>query len=46
MRELGNRSGALPYTVFLDRDGTIVARKLGALHRPELERILQKLLRA
>ncbi len=45
MRELGNQSGALPYTVFLDRDGAIVARKLGALHRPELQRILQKLLR-
>jgi thiol-disulfide isomerase/thioredoxin len=44
MRELGNRSGALPYTVFLDRDGTIVGRKLGALHRPELERILHDLL--
>jgi len=44
MRELGNRSGALPYTVFLDRGGAIVKRKLGALHQRELERILQDLL--
>jgi thiol-disulfide isomerase/thioredoxin len=45
MRELGNPSGALPFTVFLDRDGAIAARKLGALHRPQIERILWDLLK-
>ncbi|MGA8051567.1 MAG: TlpA disulfide reductase family protein [Burkholderiales bacterium] len=44
MRKLGNESGALPYTVFLDRTGAIAARKLGALQRAELEKLLASLL--
>ena len=46
MRKLGNPSGALPYTVFLDRDGVVVGHKLGALHQPELARVLGDLLRS
>ena len=45
MRELGNSSGGLPYTVVLDRQGALVHRKLGALSRPELDQVLEPLLR-
>jgi thiol-disulfide isomerase/thioredoxin len=40
MRDLGNSAGALPYTVVLDRAGTISHRRLGALSREELEGVL------
>lgn len=43
MRSLGNRSGGLPFTVFLDRSGTPVRTKLGALRQPELDTILADL---
>jgi len=45
MRGLGNRSGGLPFTVFLNRTGTPVGKKLGALRQPELDAILGDLLR-
>lgn len=45
MRTLGNLAGALPYTVVLDRSGSVVHRHLGALDRAALDRILQGLLR-
>lgn len=44
VRRLGNPAGALPFTLFLDRSGAIVHRKLGALTRPELDQILAGLL--
>lgn len=37
MRNLGNTAGALPFTVMLDSRGTILSRKLGILHRDDLE---------
>jgi len=46
MRSLGNRSGGLPFTVFLDRAGTPVRRKLGVLRQPELDTILSDLAKA
>jgi thiol-disulfide isomerase/thioredoxin len=46
MAKLGNASGGLPYTVFVDRAGSIVGRKLGMLHGPELEANLENLLRS
>ena len=45
MRSLGNRSGGLPFTVFLDRSGTPVRKKLGVLRQPELDTILSDLSR-
>lgn len=45
MRGLGNRTGALPYTVVLDRSGSVSHRHLGALDRIALDRILENLLR-
>ena len=44
IRKLGNASGGLPYTVFLDREGRVTGSKLGAFQRPELEAQLTKLL--
>lgn len=46
MRVAGNQVGGLPYTVFLDRGGRIVHRKLGALRGAEVRDRLAKMLRA
>jgi thiol-disulfide isomerase/thioredoxin len=43
LRSLGNRAGALPYTVGLDRSGAIVERHLGALKQSELRKVLESL---
>ena len=45
-RELGNASGALPYTVLIDRSGRIVQAKLGQLRAAELRRWLDAQLQA
>jgi thiol-disulfide isomerase/thioredoxin len=45
MRELGNRSGGLPFTVLLDRQGRLAGRKLGAYSGAELQSALAALLR-
>ncbi|MDP2029445.1 MAG: TlpA disulfide reductase family protein [Thiobacillus sp.] len=42
-QQLGNPSGALPYTIVLDRDGTIVMSHLGRLSRASLESALRKI---
>ena len=42
-RQLGNPSGALPYTIVLDRDGHIVLSHLGRLPRATLDHTLRKL---
>ncbi len=39
-RELGNASGALPYTLVLDREGEVVLQHLGRLQRETLENAL------
>jgi len=43
VRALGNRSGGLPFTVFLDRFGRPAQTKLGVLRQPELDSILAAL---
>jgi thiol-disulfide isomerase/thioredoxin len=45
LRSLGNQSGGLPYSVVLDRKGTMVSRKLGAFLREELHQVLAGTLR-
>jgi thiol-disulfide isomerase/thioredoxin len=40
--QLGNPSGALPYTIVLGRDGRIVMSHLGRLHRDTLGAVLRK----
>lgn len=39
-RQLGNASGALPYTIVFDRDGRVALRHLGRLPRATLEKTL------
>ena len=41
-RQLGDSSGALPYTIVLDRSGTVVLSHLGRLPRAKLEAALRK----
>ncbi len=40
MHAYGNERNALPFTVILDAQGRLAARKLGEYHAPELERDL------
>lgn len=42
-RQLGNPSGALPYTIVLDRNGDIVLSHLGRLPRATLESTLRRI---
>ena len=44
MRQAGNRAGALPYTVVIDRKGNLVSRELGGLKEARLLDILLPLL--
>ena len=43
-RQLGNASGALPFTVLVDRNGRVLQRKLGRISETELRRWLSKYL--
>lgn len=43
LRSLGNKSGGLPYTVALDRNGAIAGSHLGAMKEPELRQVLARL---
>jgi thiol-disulfide isomerase/thioredoxin len=43
-RQVGNRVGALPFTVVVDRNGRIVSRELGKVKEAELERLVLSLL--
>jgi thiol-disulfide isomerase/thioredoxin len=43
-RELGNRTGALPFTLVLDRDGKVMKSHLGMITPEELEKLLDPLL--
>jgi thiol-disulfide isomerase/thioredoxin len=43
-RQLGNRAGALPYTLILDRQGKVVATHLGIISQADLSRIIAPLL--
>ncbi len=43
-RVLGNRQGALPFTVVVDRAGKLSAVNLGALDAAKLSEIIQPLL--
>jgi thiol-disulfide isomerase/thioredoxin len=44
MRELGNKAGALPYTVLLDRSGGLAGQRLGAFRKEELAEVLASLI--
>ncbi|MFQ6024134.1 MAG: redoxin family protein [Acidiferrobacterales bacterium] len=44
MSDYGNRIGSLPFSVLINREGRIAARKLGIYKRPELEGLIRPLL--
>ncbi len=44
MRQLGNRSGALPYSVVLDRQGQVVGSHLGRLSLDKMRRMVDPIL--
>jgi thiol-disulfide isomerase/thioredoxin len=44
LRQAGNRAGALPYTLVIDRRGHLVSRERGGLREPRLEGLVQPLL--
>jgi thiol-disulfide isomerase/thioredoxin len=41
-RALGNRSGVLPYTVILDREGRLLTTHLGILTEEDLDRVMAR----
>jgi thiol-disulfide isomerase/thioredoxin len=43
-RQAGNRMGGLPYTIILDRNGTVIKTELGGVTQDRLERIILPLL--
>ena len=45
MKALGNTRGALPYTLFIDRNGQIVGKKLGQLSETDLNAVAEILLK-
>ncbi len=44
MADYGNRTGGLPFTVFVNRQGDIAFRKVGPVTEAELEELLGSLL--
>jgi thiol-disulfide isomerase/thioredoxin len=44
MRQVGNRAGALPYTLVIDRQGKLVSQQLGELKEDRLQSLVRPLL--
>ncbi|VAW76956.1 hypothetical protein MNBD_GAMMA12-1100 [hydrothermal vent metagenome] len=44
-RAYGNAGGQLPYTVFINRQGKLVAAKLGEISKQQAEKIIKQLLK-
>ncbi len=44
MKALGNDKAGLPFTVVIDRNGKMVAKKLGAMSRAEMEAAIKQVL--
>lgn len=44
MQAIGNPKSGLPYTVVIDRKGKVVARKLGAMNRADMEAAIKQIL--
>ena len=45
MKELGNSKAGLPYTLFIDRHGQVVQRKMGTVRKTDLDAIEVALLK-
>lgn len=37
MKELGNSKAGLPYTLFIDRNGQVIGKKMGTVRKPDLD---------
>lgn len=44
MQALGNKQGGLPYTLFIDRQGRVVGKKIGLLRQADLAKAAELLL--
>ncbi|WP_295004869.1 TlpA disulfide reductase family protein [uncultured Dechloromonas sp.] len=45
MQTLGNTKAGLPYTLFIDRNGQVVSKKMGTIKKPDLDAIEGALLK-
>lgn len=45
MQTLGNTKGGLPYTLFIDRHGNVVQKKMGLVKKADLDAVTEKLLK-
>jgi hypothetical protein len=45
MQTLGNNKGGLPYTLFIDRNGQVVQKKMGLIKKADLDAVQEELLR-
>lgn len=45
MQALGNTKAGLPYTLFIDRNGQVVQRKMGIVKKPDLDAVQEILLK-
>jgi thiol-disulfide isomerase/thioredoxin len=45
MQTLGNNKGGLPYTLFIDRNGQVVQKKMGLIKKADLDAVQEELLK-
>lgn len=45
MQTLGNTKAGLPYTLFIDRNGQVISKKMGTIRKPDLDAVEGALLK-
>ena len=45
MQALGNTKAGLPYTLFIDRNGQVIQRKMGVIRKPDFDSLQEALLK-
>ena len=45
MQALGNTKAGLPYTLFIDRNGQVIQRKMGVVRKPDFDSVQEALLK-
>jgi len=45
MQALGNNKGGLPYTLFIDRNGQVIEKKMGQIRKADLDAVTERLLK-
>ena len=45
MQALGNTKAGLPYTLFIDRHGNVIQRKMGVIRKPDFDSVQDTLLK-